>query len=335
MATEATEQILSTSVDTAGVSTVTATRTVANPRNGTIYNPTTLAAAPPVWFHRLQQDGRYLALFKNRWTAATGVYHSGPQMFSAHTADPVPVRAYIAPTTGAIDGPYPMTSYLTGALRLNAAVSHGDYLFTLGTLDGVAWVQHWRISDRGVLSLVGEEAVPLGYDLGLYADRNYLQIFGADEDGHLARVRKNWGRIGNNVDPQMQWEYEGLKGWLTDAGLHTSMVPNLPADGPCSVAKFRDRLYVAATEHSSGAYAAEVYTQRVVDQTWTRLGDTVIPLGDDADYLGGSAYLQPQLVGNKDLLPVGASTGIPYVTSVRVVVGSDQAILTEWDLLTV
>jgi len=334
MATEATEQILASSVDTAGVSTVTATRTVANPRSGTIYNPATLAAAPPVWFHRLQ-DGRYLALFRNRWVDATGVYHDGPQMFSDYTEDLTPVRGYIAPTTGAIDGPYPMTSYLTGNLRLNAAVSRGDYLFTLGTLDGIAWVQHWRISDRGVLSLVGEEATPLGYDLGLYADRNYLQVFGADEDGNLARVRKNWGRIGNNVDAQMQWEYEGLKGWLTDASLHTPMLPHLPADGPCSMATFRDRTYLVITEHSGGAYSAEVYTQRAVDQTWTRLGDTVIPLGDDADYLGGSAYLQPQLVGNKDLLPDGASTGIPYVTSVRVVIGGDQAILTEWDLLTV
>lgn len=334
MATEATEQILSTSVDIEGISIVSATRTVATPRNGTIYNPATLAAAPPVWFHRLQ-DSRYLALFKNRWIDATGVYHDGPQMFSDYTEDPIPVRAYVAPTTGAIDGPYPMTSNLSGDLTLHAAVSRGDYLFTLGALDGVAWIQHWRISDRGVLSLVDEEAAPLGYDLGLHADRNHLQVFGADEDGKLSRVRKNWGRIGDNTDPQMQWEYEGLKGWLTDDELHTPMAPGLPADGPCSVAQFRDRTYVMATEHSGGAYSAEVWTQRTVDQTWKRLGDTVIPLGDDADYLGGSAYLQPQLVGNKALLADGASTGIPYVSSVKVVIGSDQAILTEWGLLSV
>lgn len=331
MATEATVQVLASSVDTGGVSIVTSTRTKAQPRYGTVYNPATFAAAPPVWFHRCQ-DGRYLGLFMNRWTGGTSVYHDGPQLYSDFDIDPTPVRAYIEPTSGAIDGPHPMTSNQPGDLTLNAAVSRGDFLFTLGRRSDVAWLQHWRISDRGVLSLVAEEATPLGYELGLWADQNFVFVFGSDDDGHLSRVRKNWGRIGNGTDPTRQWEYEGVKGWLTDVSLHTPMLPHLPADGPVSAAQFRDRAYIMVTRHAAGAYAAEVWTQRTVDQTWTRLNDTVIPLGDDADYLGGTAYMQPQLVGNKDLLPDGSRTGIPYVTSTHVDIGDDQAMLTEWGL---
>lgn len=334
MATEATQQVLDTSVDTAGVSTVTATRTVAAPRQGTIYNPATFAAAVPVWFHRTQ-DGRYLALFSTSWTAATAAYHDGPQVFSDFTEVTAPVRAYIDPTTGTIDGPYPVSSNQDGALTLRAAVSRSDYLFTLGTLDEVAWVQHWRINDRGLLILQGEESVPLGYELGLHVDGNYLWVFGADVDGHLARVRKNWARIGTNADPNMQWQYEGVRGWYADPAMHAPMLPHLPAAGPVSVATFRDRTYLATTEHSAGAYAAEIYTQRIVEQVWLRVGDTVIPLGDDDVYMGGGVYLQPQLVANKVLVAAGANTGVPYVTSVRVVVGDDQAILTEWGMLSV
>ncbi len=61
MATEATAQVHESSADSAGVSIVTATRTVAAPQQGTIYNPATFAAGVPVWFHRLQ-DGRYIAI---------------------------------------------------------------------------------------------------------------------------------------------------------------------------------------------------------------------------------------------------------------------------------
>ena len=333
MSTEATTQVLDTSVDTAGVSTVTATRTVAAPRQGTIYNPTTFAAGVPVWFHR-RQDGQYLALFKQRWYAATAVYNAGPQSFSAHTVDTTPHYLVINPTTGHTEGPF----LLAGMDTLDAAVSRGDYLFLIGTKGGVGWVQHYVVTRTGGLQLQGQEATPLSLHLGVYADGFYLNIFGDDGTGKLAQARKNWGRIGTNSDPNMQWSYQGAKGWYTSVD-DTLPLPTdsgtIPAGGPVSVAKFRDRYYLAVTEHIAGAYASHVYTTRAVDADWIPVGSDVIPLGADAVYLGGGAYLQPQLVANKALVPDGANTGFPYVTSVKVVTGSDQAILTTWGILTV
>lgn len=337
MATEATVQVLDGAVETAGVSIVTTTRDPDNPRQGTIYNPTTFAAGVPVWFHR-RHDGKYLALFSKRWVAATAVYNDGPQLFSAHTETDAPGVALIDPTTGTCDGPFLPPGNQPGVNTLIAAYSRGDYLFTVGTKDDVAWLQHFVITRNGGLQLQGEEEIPLGYNLGVYADGFYVRIFGADEDGNLASVRKNWGRIGVNNDPQNQWQYEGAKGWYVTDYLD-NMIPvppgNLPAAGPVSMAKFRDRYYLMVTEYVAGAYAARVYTSRTIDQAWKALGSNVIPLGDDDTYLGGGAYLQPQLVANKDLLADGAQTGWPYVTSVLVESGSDQGILTSWGILSV
>ena len=329
MATEATVQVLDSAVENAGVSTVTATKTVANPRNGVVYNPTTFAAGVPVWFHR-RQDGRYMALYRSYWDAATSVYHDGPQLFSAHTAHGTPVYLLIDPTTGSAQGPYP----LPGLDMLTGAVSLNDYLFTVGIKDGVGWVQHWFITRTGTLQLQGQETVPTGFSLGLFVAGNYLWVFGANGSGKLARIRKNWGRIGNNTDTTMQWECEGAKGWYTDLTEGASLPGDVPANGPCSMAKFRDRLYLMATRHISGSYQAVLYTSRPVDSMWKTVGDPIF-LGDDTTYLGGAAYLQPQLVAKRELLPDGANAGFPYVTSVLVQITSSQAILTEWAILSV
>lgn len=333
MATEATIQILDTAVETTGVSTVTATRTVAAPRHGTIYNPTTFAAGVPVWFHR-RQDGKYLALFSKRWTAATGVYHNGPQLFSAYTETVAPGIATIDPTTGTCDGPFLPPGNQPGHNTLTTAVSRGDFLFTLGTKDSVAWVQHHTITRNGGLQLQGEEEVPLGFQLGLYADERFLYVFGDDGSGRLARLRKNWGRIGNQTDPSMQWECEGEKGWYTDLTESLPMPGYPPADGPCSMAKFRDRFYLMTSVDTVGVHAGQAYTKRAVDRTWAPLGDPIVQ-GNDAAYMGGGVYLQPQLVVNTALLPDDANTGFPYVTSTKVTVGSDDGILTEWGILAV
>lgn len=327
MATEATVQILDSAVETTGVSTITATRTVANPRNGAVYNPLTFAAGVPVWFHR-RQDGKYLAVYSQRWVSATSVYHAGPQLFSAHTVAG-PCYAVIDPTTGTVEGPYDL-----GFDTLTSAVSRGDYLFLLGEVDGDATVQHYVITRLGGLQSQGIEQVPLGYKLGLYADPFYLYVFGADGDGRLARIRKNWARIGVNTDAQMQWECEGVKGWYTDLSEGVAMPGYPPADGPCSMAKFRDRFYLMTTVETVGLFAGQAYTKRPVDRAWSPHGSPVT-IGADAAYLGGAAYLQPQLVVNTAMLPDGANTGFPYVTSVKVQVGADQAILTEWGILSV
>ena len=62
MATFTVRQVLPQSVDSAGISVATTTLDTTDPRTGQMYNPTTLAAAAPVWFHRLP-DGRFVGLF--------------------------------------------------------------------------------------------------------------------------------------------------------------------------------------------------------------------------------------------------------------------------------
>lgn len=332
MATETAMQVLDSAVETAGVSTITATRTPANPRRGTIYNPATFAAAVPIWFHRLQ-DGRYLAIFKSRWHTATATYDIGPLMFSAHS-ESGPCYAFIDPTTGTIEGPYDWPDLDV----INSAVSRNDYLFAVGELNGTPVVQHFIITRFGGLQPQGSEVVPLGFNLGLFADGHHLYVFGDNGAGRLARIRKNWGRIGINNDPQFQWEYQGEKGWYTNVDEATPMKSDgntyIPAAGPVSVAKHLRWFYLTAVTHSSGSYYAKTYSARDIDQRWRWYGD-VAALGLDADYLGGGAYLQPQLVVTSDLLPDGTTTGFPYVISQRVAAGSNRAILTEWNIVSV
>lgn len=336
MSIEAVAQVLDSAVDTAGVSTVTSTRTVAEPRQGTVYNPTTFAAGVPVWFHRLH-DGSYMAMYKRVWNAATGVYHDGPQLFSAYTESTEPAYVVINPTTGTCSGPFPLPG-ASGEMTLDAAISRDNYLFTVGTKDGVAWIQHFVITRTGGLQLQGEEAVPMDLHLGLYIELNHLRVLGADPDGHLAQIRKNWGRIGTGADAARQWEYEGPKGWYVDSE-EWSLMPGptgpITCSGPVTMAKFRDRYYLLVTQLVTGAYSAKAYTSRAVDAAWKPFGTDVIPLGDTGTYLGGGAYLQPQLAVSRSSLPDGAQAGFPYVTSVKIESGSDDGILVDWGILSV
>lgn len=326
MATEATPQIPETAVETAGISVVSSTRTLDLPRQGSIYNPTSFAAGVPVWFHR-RNDGKYLGLFSEHWAAATGVYNDGPQLFSDYTESLTPVYMVIDPATGAAAGPY----FLSGLDTMNAAVSRGDYLFVLGTRDSKAWLQHYVITRSNALQLQGEELVPNDFHLGLYADNFHLWVFGPDEDGFLTRIRKNWGRIGSNADPALQWEYEGERGWFSDPEESRAMTGDLPANGPCSVAKFRDRYFIMTTSAFEGDVWAQPYSARAVDTKWKPFDDPIM-LGTDDTALG-AAYLQPQLTVNPSL--VSGDTGFAYVTSVLVEDDDNAGILTQWSILSV
>lgn len=338
MSTEATTQVLDTSVDAEGVSVISATRTVVAPRQGAMYNPVTLAAAVPLWFHRVQ-DGRYLAVLKSRWTAATQVYNNGPQLYSAYTETTIPAWTYVVPVTGNISTVLPIPSLRTGARVITAAVSRRDYLFILGTLDGEPFLQCFRTVPQGAMVLVGEETLLPGLTRGLYADRTHLHVYGADEGGYLVVSRKNWGRIGINTDTARQWEYRGPRGWYADPS-ETVALPTtvsggrIKADGPVSVASFRDRLYLATVFNSSGTRQVLVYTARAVDD-WKFIQSFGTALGDNDTYLGAGMQLQPQLVANRALMSDGVVTAFPYLTSKKVISGGNSGILTTWGLLEV
>ena len=89
-------QVPSSSLDHAGLSVSTATPSLADPRVGTVYDPTVFAAAAPIWFHPLR-DGRHLMLNARSWSAATPV-GGIPGGYSDYAED-------LTPTWTIVDGP--------------------------------------------------------------------------------------------------------------------------------------------------------------------------------------------------------------------------------------
>lgn len=297
MATWTIRQVLPQSVDTAGISTATSTCRVEDPRRGQLYNPKTLAAAAPIWFHHLQ-DGRHVALFSRRLSAATLTpvqQATGPLLYRTATESTVPSWAIFDPATGAATTIGDLPSNIVGDRVLTAAVSRGNYLFTLSKIGDTALIQHFRVGTHQALILQAEEMVPGNLGLGLFADYNDLWVFGS-KNGSLALARKNWGRIGDTAatDPRMRWRYRTDKGWSSSVAELTALPGAIPAQGPVSIANFRDRFYLTVPVHASAAWSAKTYTSRAIDSKWSAHPFTV-SLGTDATYTGGTAQLQPQL----------------------------------------
>lgn len=263
MATETTVQVIPSSADVAGMSVVTASRHQAAPRSGLIYNPATLAAGVPVWFHPMP-DGRYLTLFARRLTdaALSPASINGVLLYTGYEVSDAPCWATIGPRTGDTQPVRLIPSEQPGIRRLIAAASRGSYLFTLNwykkSLDDdetYALLQNFRVSDRGI-TLLGEETVPRNLGLGIYCDRRYLWLLGQDENGKLSLARKNWGRIGTDDDanPVMNWQFWGKGNWNTDPDQMAAVIDNrgkqIALDGPCSLARYRDTYYLMATTKS-------------------------------------------------------------------------------------
>ena len=340
MATQAIPQVLDTSVDSFGLSTLSATMTADAPRAGSMYDPANLAAGVPIWFHA-RQDGTHVALFQSYWTGAT-VGASGPQSFTDHTEVATPTQVTVTAPGGGTSSLGPIPTRLPGSdLAINGAASRTDFLFTVGSLNGSAIVQHHRVSSNGVLMLASEESLPpvgdnnVLFSQGCYTEITHLVVFGTDSDGQLYQARRPWSRIGApaGADP---WQYRGSKGWLADPA---SLVPiGLSSAGPVSVTKSKDKRLISVVSSvttPTTAYSGLVYSARLADPfgSWKLQGDPV-DLGDADTYLGGGLYLQPQLPRNPAApLTPGFNNGVPYVSSVRSISDTaEHSILTAWGL---
>ena len=327
MSTEAARQVLDDSVDATGISIVTANRTVAEPRRGTLYNPTGLAAAEPVWFHPLQ-DGRWIALLSEVWSDATVSSTGGPQTYSEYTTSTTPHWVTFDPVHGAPGAVTEIPTGLSGTRDLAGACSRVDFIFTVGTLDGAALIQHHRIAPNGELILQGEEIAPNPDDIlfgyGCYIDAREVVVFGANEDGHVYRARKSWGRIGIKTDVNEQWQYQGLKGWTTDPDdlepLRDTSGAEIVTTGPVSYGKIGDREYISVMTSTT----AKFYSSRMVDRYWVSEASPLI-----ADFL----YLQPQL--RPQSVPDGARNAIPYVITEYDDTEEENSLQVSWGLLAV
>jgi hypothetical protein len=308
MATFSVRQVPPQSLDTAGVSVATTTLDTLDPRTGQVYNPTSLAAGEPVWFHPLT-DNRFVALFSRRLHTATPAspQPGGPLVYSAATETTTPCWAVIEPGSGAMTGLADIPTETEGVRVLSAAVSRGGYLFVLSRIGDEALLQHFRVGTGQSMVLQGEEIVPGGLGLGLHIERNDLWVFGS-KNGKLTVARKDWGRIGqrDSINPFLRWRYRTARGWSIDLDDLPQLGGDIATSGPVSVARHRMRYYlvmpvytppVAATgtvAAAPGRWDAKTWTSRLIDSRWVPHPFTV-PLGGDTTYLGGTAYLQPQL----------------------------------------
>jgi hypothetical protein len=170
MSTSPAIQVPVDSFDTLGVSVATSPRSSAVPRQGSVYDLITMAAASPIWFHPIA-DGRLLMINSQIWDAATPVGGSGA--YSAYTVDTVPSWFLLDGPTGkrtAVPGGsvhIPMTTAATGVTVIAAASRPPNLLFLLssGTINSAtnAILQRFHVNPNTSVAIANEEVLPLLY----------------------------------------------------------------------------------------------------------------------------------------------------------------------------
>ena len=258
-------QVPSSSLDHAGLSVSTATPSLADPRVGTVYDPTVFAAAAPIWFHPLR-DGRHLMLNARSWSAATPV-GGIPGGYSDYAED-------LTPTWTIVDGPTgnrssvpgyaggPPIKTATSARVLVGAVSQSStnvYLLNSVQIAGEpqAVLQHLFVSPTDSVDVCAEEVLPTAtvgedtvvFDKGVQYAMPYLHLYGTDSTGQLYRIRKPWAQVGSNA-PDLRlgnstsipqgWEYFHGTGYSRDPAELAPVQSGLTTLGPLSFAVHQD-----------------------------------------------------------------------------------------------
>lgn len=348
MASSPLAQVDASSFDQAGVSVATATRSASNSRLGTFYDNTTMAAGALVHVHPISSS-QFLAAFARRWTTATpSPTQAG--YFSAHTEDLTPtwfiLGASGARTLVASSPAIPIATPGLGSPTLVDGTSLADYVFLLHSTATGGLIQHFRVATAGRVVPVGEEVIPnlvsqgVSFDKGLAVDNNYITAFGTDADGNVYRARKPSGQIGGTYAQSataavsqlpLVWQYGTGSGWDSNPA-HGAPEAGLNSLGPVSHVRWRRTHYLSTVANSGGNQVSQIYS-RYPSRPWTKVG-APIPLGSGANYLGGTAQLQSNLLAPSAMINTPASeTAIPYVTSTKVPSGALNAIHTAWNLL--
>jgi hypothetical protein len=356
MASSPLAQIDASSIDQAGISVVTTTKSATNSRFGSIYDPTILAAGVPVHVHPMTNGTQFLVAFAQRWTAATAS-QTQPGFYSAYTIDPTPTW-FLTDQTGARTslGNTPAVPVVTPATSLTLRDGTGkapDYLYLLhtATTGGVSngLLQHFRVTSQGGVSAVNEEVIPnlaspaVTFDKGVDYNTTNITVYGTDASGNVYMARKPSGAVGassttdpkTNLTTSLGWQYFTGTGWSakpTDA----APVSGLTSNGPVSVATYGNYRYISTVQASGPVMSAQVFSRYLgAKPGWQAQGSSVA-LGSTADgsYLGGTLQLQPLLLASASTVNSPASaTAIPAVASIKSRVSSQDTLAVTWSAL--
>ncbi len=375
MGTRVASQEFPNSIDQAGLSVVTASRSD-EVRTGTIYNPANLAAIALTYVHNLT-DKKKLLLFSRRWhTATPTVDESG--FFSAYTEDTSPGWVIANMPQGSktlVNEQYgiPPSTYFGTPRLIGGASRATEYLYVLnsytksGVTQGV--ITHWWYNTTtSALVPLAEEAVPsitpdydgqlVTFDRGIWLNDKYITVWGTSVDtNELYMVRKHWGRIGRNQPfgkkeaiagnqffaASPVWTYWTGSGWSPnplEAQPVTSVYSQpLTSYGPVSVANFRDQSFMSTVAVDGTDREAVIYHQRG-GSSWKEVSR--VDLGSAlaaGEYINDTGLMfQPQVtpaVDSTEMTSAANIAAIPYVINQRVLSGSDSQLQNVWGLWSV
>lgn len=368
MSSSPTVQLDAGALDALGMSVATAPLSSTNTRAGSIYEPTTWAAAAPVWFH---PAGPVLMLAARRWSAAVPAGGT-PGSYSTVTEDTVPSWAAISALTGqrsAVPGQpvnLPMNTVATGVTLAGAASRPPGILFVLSTATvagtATAVLQRFNVGLNGSVVLAFEEVLPtpngVVFGAGLQFDGQSLIVYGTDSSHQVYKMTKPFGQVGINsvrtvtatkyiagdtVGSPRGWQYFTGTGYAADpAGLSPMTVTTnttvLTTHGPMSFGSFRNQTFMTTVNLSGTTYSGQFWRSR--SGLPFESISAPVALGDSGagTSLGGGIYLQPQLAPNPLAAPMtspGVLAGIPYVTWTKLTAGSGHVLDVVWGILAV
>lgn len=341
-------QVDPTALDAVGLSIATS-YVEDNARSGIVYDPTTVAAAAPIWFHPMP-DGTHLMVMARRWHTATP--GGGVGTYGAHTED-------LTPSWAVVDGPRGSRTPVSGSgitIPLNTALSSPrlrgaasrapDHLYLLHANDTTAVVQRIRLSPTGSVSIAVEETLPtltvegeedpVVFSKGLQMATPYLYLYGTDSTGAVYRMRKPWSLLGSirstATSPAPAWEYDVVTGYSVDPTLALP-IPELTTVGPMGFGAVRATTVMTTVTENEGDYTGHFWTS-TKGRPLRKVGLT-IPLGSDDAYLGHGLLPQPEIAPQNAL----STLALPYLfTTLTTIAGEgedpDEFSLTNtWGLL--